>query len=114
MPLTKEQILSASDSKPLEVQVPEWGDSVFIRVMSVGERDAFELEYIRSGGKHVDNFRTKYLQSCLCNERGELLFTKDDIAALSQRNGAVMHRLWEKAMSHNGMTQKDADQIAGE
>lgn len=114
MPLTKEQILAANDSKPLEVKVPEWGDSVFIRVMSVGERDAFELEYIRAGGKPVDNFRTKYLQACLCNERGELLFTKDEIAGLSAKSARVMNRLWEVAMAHNGMTQKDADELAGE
>lgn len=114
MPLTKEQILAADDSKPLEVKVPEWGDSVYIRVMSVGERDAFELEYIRAGGKHVDNFRTKYLQACLCDASGKLLFTKEEVATLAGKSARVMNRLWEVAMAHNGMTQKDADELAGE
>jgi hypothetical protein len=40
MALNKEKILAADDLGLLEVPVPEWGDSVFIRVMTVGERDS--------------------------------------------------------------------------
>ena len=39
MALTADQILAADDMGLKEVAVPEWGGSVFIRVMTVGERD---------------------------------------------------------------------------
>jgi meiotically up-regulated gene 157 (Mug157) protein len=42
------------------------------------------------------------------------LFTKEEVATLAGKSARVMNRLWEVAMAHNGMTQKDADELAGE
>jgi len=42
MTLNKEQILRADDLKTEEVDVPEWGGSVRVRVLTGTERDAFE------------------------------------------------------------------------
>ena len=42
MALTADQILAADDMGLKEVNVPEWGGSVYIRVMTVGERDEYE------------------------------------------------------------------------
>ena len=39
--LTKDQILAADDLGVLKLTVPEWGGDVYIRVMSVGERDFY-------------------------------------------------------------------------
>ena len=47
MALTKDQILAADDMGMLKLAVPEWGGDVYIRVMSVGERDASENEWMR-------------------------------------------------------------------
>lgn len=105
--LTADQILSADDAKPLEVAVPEWGGSVFIRVMSVGERDAYERKWIGKRETGIDNFRTEYLSRVLCDEKGNLLFTPEKATALAAKSGAVMGRLFDAAMKHNYM-QEDA------
>ncbi len=110
--LTKEQILSADDLDLLEVTVPEWGGSVFCRVMSVGERDAYEREWIGRKETGVENFRTKFLQKVLCSKDGELLFSQEEVAALSQKSARVMNRLWDVAMKHNALTAGDVDELA--
>ena len=110
--LTADQILKADDAKLLEVDVPEWGGSVYIRVMSVGERDSYERMWIGKRETGVDNFRTEYLARVICNEDGKLLFSREQIAALSNKSGSVMARLFDAAMKHNYM-QEDAVEQAG-
>ena len=112
MPLTRDQILTADDAGLLEVHVPEWSGNVFIRVMSVGERDAYENDWIANKHKGVENFRAKFLQRVLCDERGELLFTADDMPKLATKSAKVMSRLWEKAMKHNALTDADVEELA--
>lgn len=112
MPLTKEQILAADDLGLLEVDVPEWKGSVFIRVMSVGERDAYENDWIRNKDKGVDNFRAKFLQRVLCDDKGALLFSAGEMDALAKKSAKVMGRLWQKAMEHNAITDSDVEELA--
>ncbi len=121
MALTAEQILAADDTGLHKVLVPEWrpkdwkdGDGepcVFCRVMSVGERDSYERLWIGKRETGIENFRTEYLARVLCDESGKLLFTRDQIAALSNKSGSVMSRLFDIAMRHNNMTEGDVEQL---
>ena len=113
MSLTAEQILAADDMGLKKVTVPEWGGDVFIRVMSVGERDEYERMWIGQKDKGIDNFRTKYLARCLCHpENGERLFDEQGIEQLAKKSSAVVSKLFEKAMKHNNMTESDVEELA--
>lgn len=122
MALTAEQILAADDTGLQKIVVPEWRPKnwsesdgepcVYIRVMSVGERDSYERMWIGKREQGVDNFRTEYLARVLCDENGKLLFNRQQIEALSAKSGAVMGRLFDAAMKHNYM-QEDAVEQAG-
>lgn len=111
MALTAEQILAADDLGLKQVNVREWGGDVFIRVMSVGERDAYERLWIGKRETGVDNFRTEYLARVLCDEKGQLLFTREQVASLANKSGAVMGRLFDEALRHNNMTEEDVEQL---
>jgi hypothetical protein len=111
MALSAEQILSSQDANLLRISVPEWGGEVFVRVMSVGERDSYERLWIGKRETGIENFRTEYLARVLCDDTGKLLFTRADIDALADKSGAVMGRLFDAAMSHNQMTEGDAEQL---
>ena len=111
MALTADQILAADDLGLKEVKVPEWGGSVYIRVMSVGERDEYERMWIGKRETGVENFRTQYLARVLCDEKGKLLFTREQTADLASKSGAVMGRLFDVAMKHNAMTEEDVQQL---
>ena len=111
MALSAEQILAADDLGLLEVKVKEWKGSVFIRVMSVGERDAYERMWIGKKETGIENFRTEYLQRVLCDETGKLLFTREQIEQLGKKSAAVMSRLFERAMKHNAMSEEDVEEL---
>lgn len=111
MTLTKAQILAASDLNLLEVPVPEWGGSVYVRVMTVGERDAYEIEWNRTNGS-VEDFRTKFLARCLADDKGQRLFSDAEVAALSGKSAKVMNRLWKAAMKHNDLDETAVQEAA--
>ena len=109
--LTAEQILATNDAGLLKVPVPEWNGEVYVRVMSVGERDSYERMWLGKRETGIENFRTEYLARVLCDDKGTLLFTRDQIGALANKNGAVMSRLFDAAMRHNHMTEGDVEQL---
>jgi hypothetical protein len=111
MALTADQILAADDMGLKQVAVPEWGGDVYIRVMSVGERDEYERMWIGQRDKGIANFRTQYLARVLCDDAGKLLFTRDKIDALAAKSGAVCGRLFDEAMKHNKMTEADVQEL---
>jgi hypothetical protein len=111
MALTADQILAADDLGLKQVPVREWNGDVFIRIMSVGERDAYERMWIGKRDSGVENFRTEYLARVLCDEKGELLFTREQVSTLANKSGAVMGRLFDEALAHNNMTEADVEQL---
>lgn len=111
MALTAEQILAADDAGLKKVSVPEWHGDVFIRVMSVGERDEYERMWIGKKETGIENFRTQYLARVLCDETGKLLFTRDEVGKLAAKSGAVMSRLFDVAMRHNNMSEEDVETL---
>ena len=111
MALTAEQILAADDLGLKQFPVREWNGDVFIRMMSVGERDAYERLWIGKRETGVDNFRTEYLARVLCDEKGALLFTREQVSTLANKSGAVMGRLFDAALAHNNMTEADVEQL---
>lgn len=113
--LTKATVAASSgDAHTIDVPVPEWGGIISIRMMSVQERDAHELEWLNNKEKGVDNFRAKFLARCLCDENGVRLFSDADAAMLGLKGANVMNRLWAKAMAHNALTEADVQELAGE
>lgn len=112
MALSKEQILAADDMGLLKLSVPEWGGDVYIRVMTVGERDAYENEWQRKRDTGVDDFRTKFLVRCLVDEKGNRLFDNNDVMRLSQKSARVMNRVWLAAMEHNNLSDQSIEELA--
>jgi hypothetical protein len=110
--LSKEQILAADDMGLLKLSVPEWGGDVYIRVMTVGERDAYENEWQRKRDTGVDDFRTKFLVRCLVDEKGNRLFDNNDVIRLSQKSARVMNRVWLAAMEHNNLSDQSIEELA--
>jgi hypothetical protein len=113
------QILAADDLGILKVTVKEWPGrdgkpmALGIRVMTVGERDAYEREWIGKRETGIDNFRTKFLARCLCHpESGERLFTDEQIVSLASKSAKVVSTLFEKAMRHNAMSESDVEELA--
>lgn len=110
--LNKDKIIAADNPKLKEVEVPEWGGSVNIRVMTVGERDNYENDWIVNKSRGVENFRTKFLAMCLCDDDGNRLFSDAEVPMLSKKSAKVMSRLWQIAMDYNALTEADVEELA--
>lgn len=115
MPLTREQIERAVDARIITVPCPELGGDVCLRMMTVGERDSYELALVENDGKPIPDFRSELLSRTICDESGNLLFPgKDGVASLKKRSADAMHKLWHAAMKHNALSEEEVEKIAGE
>jgi len=104
----KDEILAADQAQTLKVHVPEWGCDVFIRTMTLGDLQTWELSCLRAKGEGVDDFRTRYLSMCLVNEEGKPIFTSDQLKQVSGKIGA---RLFKLAQRHNDLDDKEIEDI---
>jgi hypothetical protein len=116
MSLSREAILQAQDIQIEEVQVPEWGGSVYVKGMTGTERDAFEMSIVRTKGKsteiNMNNIRAKLAASAICNEQGARLFTDADVKALGGKSAAALQRVFEVAQRLSGIGDEDVKELA--
>lgn len=128
MPLSGDDILKADDLKTREVECPEWGGSVLVRALSGKERDAYEASCmverpaITADGKRVRgqmelhrsllNIRAKLVVRALVGPDGKRLFKDTDAAALGEKSGAALDRLFDVAAELSGLTAEDVDALA--
>jgi len=110
----RDQIKQATTRKPLKVSVPEWGFDVYVRVLTVGERDAYENLWLKHSKGGVKDFRSEYLCRVLCDENGQRLYADSDVAEVAALDGSILARVFDIAASHNKLTETDIRELAGE
>jgi hypothetical protein len=115
--LSRDDILKAQDCRTQEVDVPEWGGTVLVRGMTGRERDQFETSMLERGrgGRMVPNTantRAKVVARCVVGEDGTRLFTDADIAALGEKSGAAIDRVFEVAARLSGLSDEDREGMA--
>jgi hypothetical protein len=109
MSLNRDSILTAPVKlKRVEVQVPEWGGSVYVRELLADERDILELEWERTKRK---NFRARMVLACACDENGVDLFKMEDLLAVSKKESTAVGRICEEAFRLNRFTKEEVDQL---
>lgn len=112
MPLNKDQILAADDRATKEVPVPEWGDSVLLRVMSGTERESFEREWQSTEDKLLPQYKLKMLRRCLCDSAGAALFSDDELERLGEKSALVIEKLFRECMRLNGFETNTVEDAA--
>jgi len=106
--LTASQILAANDTKIEAVDVPEWGGTVYVRVLRGTDRDRFEEWVNKEKDKSV---RCRFLVSALCDDKGSLLFTPGQVEALNEKSGDVLSRVFERAWDINYLSPKAVEEL---
>lgn len=110
----RDQIKQAGIRKPVKVHLPEWGFDVYVRVMTVGERDFYENLWLSRGTGGVKDFRSHYLVRVLCDETGKRIYGDDDVAEVAALDGSVLAKVFDIAAAHNKLTEADVRELAGE
>lgn len=125
--LSKADILGADDLAIIEVEVEEWGGSVGIRELTSDEKDGFEASVAtvpdedatpaqreKALRRSLAGIRARFLALVLCDiKTGERLFSNAEAKELGQKSGKVCTRLFELAREHNGISEEDVQELAG-
>jgi len=114
--LTKEQILTASDTHVETIHIPEWNGDVCIRVVSGAERDKFEsgcLDPLTGKMTRMSNTRARFAAMVLCNEAGASIFSAADIDALSGKSALALDRILDAGLRLNGMDKTSVESAEG-
>lgn len=114
MPLTsKHDILSVKDTKePVELNVPEWNDTVFLRWPTANARDEWEVYCRDNAQKPRRIWRAKLASLLVCDKDGRLLFTSDDdIERLGEKNAAAVNRIWERGIRMMTVTEEEVKEL---
>lgn len=120
MALDRDSILAANKLRKEEVQVPEWGGTVWVREMTATERDAYQVSILemKKGAKgrvemqpNMQDATAKLLLHCLVDDEGEQLFT--DIGEIRQLAAAPVNRLLSVAQRLNAMGDEAMEELVG-
>ena len=114
--LTRDQILAVADIKTEEVQVPEWGGSVFVRGLTGAQRVKFEMKVVEHRGTkqiwHRENIRARIIVMSVVDDKGELLFSEKDIKAVSEKAAGALERIFNVAQRLSGLSKQDVAELA--
>lgn len=111
--LTRDQALAADDLRKEEVQVPEWGGSVFVRNMIGTERDDYEAFFVNNK-QPFKNIRARIAAATVCDEHGVLLFSVADVEALGKKSGAALDRIFDVAKRLSCLNKEDIDEMGND
>jgi hypothetical protein len=104
MSLDRSQILSKKSAFPKqEVQIPEWEGSVWVRSLTVGERDQIDSEFnaARSKGKTPDNLRARMIIKGCCDAAGQPLFTDADLIEINKLPATILEKIFDAILKIN-------------
>lgn len=114
--LSRKQIIEINDIKTEEVNIPEWGDSVFVRGMTGAERDTYEATVVEQNGKNtkvnLKNARARLAIMTVVDEDGNRLFTPADLSILSGKNAAALDRIFAVASRLSGIGNDDMEELS--
>lgn len=119
MSLNKEQIVGASKLERVELEIPEWGGTVFIAEMTGRQRDAWEASIVEIDEKTSEtrhnriNFRAKLAIRVVVDENGVSVFGDDDIELVGKLSSAALDRVFEAAQKINKITPDDIEELGG-
>lgn len=110
--LDAEKILAAMTRQKLStVPVPEWGEpdsEVNVRGMTGAQRFQYE--------RHIEKFpdldlRSRLVAFTACDAEGKLIFSGDDVEALSTLDSIALDRVFNAAVSLNWLGPKHVDEL---
>jgi hypothetical protein len=113
--LKRNEILDIQDIKTERVEVPEWGGDVLVRGLDGSGRDGFEASVLEQHGKkrqvNLQDIRAKLVAKSCVDEDGNLIFSEDDVAALTRKSAAALQRVYQVAQRLCGLSDEDVDEL---
>ena len=109
--LTLDQIKNADDVKTLQVDIPEWGGHVTVKGMTGRLRSNLEQK-VNSNAPHGD-VKMMVVLSCTLDDKGDLLFSKDDKKWLVEKAAGPIEKIFESVCKLSGISDSAVDDAEG-
>lgn len=110
MALSRQQILDSQDLKTVDIDVPEWGGNVRIRMFSGKERDEFLVKMQDGTRERVAGTSALLVMLSVIDDDGNRLFKEADLTTINGKSGAVLGRIAAEVMVLNQMGQQGAEE----
>jgi hypothetical protein len=118
MVLTAEQIKAAAKLIIESVDVPEWGGTVLVKMLSGKEKTAFyvaqSIARKANNDEPIENYQARFCVAVLCDEEGNRLYQDDQADELGDlpSSGVIIERIYDKARKLNCMfTEAEEEQL---
>lgn len=105
--LSKKSILQADDLTTADVYVEEWDGTVRVAEMGADARDEFE-QYLADASRKSKDEKQKYFAiraplcaMCIVDDKGNRIFSFDDVEKLGKKNGQALDKIFDKANELN-------------
>lgn len=102
--LTKEAFLQAQEPETEDVAIPRLGGSVRVKVMNCVERAVWDHEISASANSNGDipkDLRSLLASLTVVDEKGQRLFSSEDVEALSQKDYLLIDPIVDVALRIN-------------
>lgn len=107
MPLTKDEILARRSSLPTEeVDIPEWGGSVRIRLLTLREVEDI-MRIFRSDAGGIRAYYPVVEKSCV-NEDGTQMFVGEDVKLIPTLPWGAVERIVKASMKLSKMLPEES------
>jgi hypothetical protein len=119
MALTRDQILAVNDDEQEEVQIPAWGGSVWVRVLSGAERDQWESSMqsdddatpAEKQARRFGNLRARSAVLSVCDEQGAPLFVWQDAEWLGKKSSKALDKIWDVFLRINAIRKEEVEEL---
>jgi hypothetical protein len=104
----RDRILASREGRdrPAPLYVEEWGETVWIRILSAGDQEMMS----ESGGGSKFELPVRVMIRALVDEAGEPIFTEEDLPALMAEDFPVVFRVFAAVAKANGLTTAELDE----
>jgi len=110
--LTREEILAARDIPEEIVECPEWGGSVLVRGLCLGEALRAIKDMAEWPERDVDKMNLWAIAHGICGPDGEPLFTEEDYEALLKKSSAATLRVAKVFTRISGLGEEAVEETA--
>lgn len=114
----RDQILTADDLPRERIAVPEWGCDLWVRPLTLAERDQYLSYYAETSEKREPvHLSAMLVRLAVVDELGERVFTEADFGAITQKSATVVDRLALRIQDVSGLrstAKADAEKNSGD
>lgn len=113
--LSRDQILGYNDLETKEVEVPEWGGTIRVRSLTGKEWAGVEDSLRSKNGTPASHagFREWLVAMAAVDEKGEQLFSLEDVELLGKKNWTALERVSVVVVDISGATPDKVGELVG-